>query len=56
MNYAEILGHEPSPATIAIIERLSEYVDREHNAHPDIPRESYWAALQAELKAMIGEE
>jgi len=51
-NAAELLA-AASPAVRAIIERLNEYVERKHTEQPSIPRESWWAALEAELIDMV---
>lgn len=56
MDYTAILGHEPSPATRAIIERLNEYVERKHREQPEIPVESWWAAIEAELTDLINKD
>lgn len=47
------MNNHITPAAQAIIDRLNEYVERKHAEHPDIPRERYWAALEAELKDII---
>ena len=56
MDYTAILGHEPSPATRAIIERLEKYVERKCREQPEIPRASWWAAIEAELIDLIDKD
>lgn len=56
MDYIDILGHEPSPAVRALIERLEKYVERKCREHPEIPRASWWAAIEAELIDLIDDD
>ena len=42
MNYTEVLGHAPTAATIALLDKLTAYVEQKHAQHPDIPESVYW--------------
>lgn len=53
MNYTEVLGHAPTAATVAILDKLTEYVNRKHAEHPDIPESVYWDDISDILTAEI---
>lgn len=52
-EYAKILGHEPTTATVALIHRIDNYIERTHAAHPEIPVNILWDDLQSDLEAII---
>ena len=56
MNYTEVLGHAPTAATVAILDKLTEYVNRKHAEHPDIPESLYWQDIYAILTAEINKK
>lgn len=52
------LGHAPSPAVIALCDKLNEYVERQHTEHPEIPEHILWREVLFILTEYIkkGEE
>lgn len=42
-----------SPTVRAFIKRMEKYVTRKHAEQPEIPVESWWAAIEAELTDLI---
>lgn len=42
MNYAEVLNHEPTAATVAVLEKITAHVERVHAEHPNIPEHVIW--------------
>ena len=38
----DFFGHVPSPAVIELCDKLSEYVNRQHTKHPEIPEHIFW--------------
>ena len=53
MNYAEVIGHDVTPATAAILDKLTEYVNRQHAQHPEIPESVFWDDIQVILTERI---
>lgn len=52
-KYAEILGHEPTAATVALIDKINAYIERTHAEHPEIPIDVLWTDLKHDLEAAI---
>ena len=50
---AEELLATASPTVRAFIERMEKYVERKHREQPEIPVESWWAAIEAELTDLV---
>ena len=53
MNYAEVLNHEPTAATVAMLDKLNEYVQQRTAEHPEIPESVYWDDICEILTAEI---
>lgn len=53
MNYTEVLGHAPTAATVAILDKLTAYVERKTAEHPEIPESVYWDDIYEILTAEI---
>ena len=56
MDYIAILGHEPTAEVKRLIEALNAYVERKHREQPDVPVESWWGAIEAELTDLINKD
>lgn len=52
-KYADILGHEPTAATVALVGKISAYLERIHAERPEIPVDILWSDLKRDLEAII---
>lgn len=55
VDYASILGHEPTEGAAAIMAKLDNYVERKSHEHPEIPPEMWWADVLEVLEQVLAE-
>ncbi len=53
VDYASILGHEPTERVAALLTKLDNYVERKVREHPEIPEAVWWDDVREVLEAVL---
>lgn len=55
MNYTEILNHEPTAATVRVLDKITAHVERVHAEHPNIPEHVIWDHVERAVEHAIND-